>query len=132
MTQLNQIYKCNVCGNIVEVLHAAGGQLVCCSENMELLKEKEEDEGLEKHVPIIEQSEGVVKVRVGSVPHPMTSEHHIEWVEMIDEAPDDQEGSKVFLEYLHPGDDPEVKFCCIPSENIKVRAYCNVHGLWKS
>ena len=124
MTELRQVYKCNVCGNIVEVLHAGVGQLVCCGQPMELQKEKTEDEGQEKHVPVVEKTETGIKVKVGSVPHPMEEKHHIEWVEIIADG-------KVYKQFLKPGDKPEAEFK-IEAEKIEAREYCNVHGLWKS
>jgi len=124
MIELNQVYKCNVCGNIVEVLHAGGGQLVCCGQPMELLKEKTEDAGLEKHVPVIEKTNSGVKVKVGSVPHPMEDAHYIEFVEVIADG-------RIYRKFLGPGDKPEAEFE-INAENIKAREYCNVHGLWRS
>lgn len=118
------IYKCNVCGNIVEVLHAGVGELVCCGQPMELLKEKTEDVGLEKHVPVIESGEGGVKVKVGSVPHPMEENHYIEWVALYAD-----EG--VYRRFLKPGDQPEARFD-LKAGAAGAREYCNVHGLWKS
>jgi len=123
MTQQNQIYKCNICGNIVEVLHVGVGQLVCCGQPMELLKEKTEDIGQEKHVPAIDQIEEKVKVRVGSIPHPMEENHYIEWIEIIADG-------KVYRKFLKPGDKPEAEFK-IKAEKIEAREYCNIHGLWK-
>ncbi|MCK4432917.1 MAG: desulfoferrodoxin FeS4 iron-binding domain-containing protein, partial [Methanomicrobia archaeon] len=79
MTELKQVYKCSICGNIVEVLHTGIGELVCCGQPMELLKEKTEDAGLEKHVPVIEKTEKGIKIKVGSIPHPMEEKHYIEW-----------------------------------------------------
>lgn len=124
MTELKQIYKCNVCGNIVEVLHAGVGELVCCGQPMELLKEKTEDVGLEKHVPVVEKTEKGIKVKIGSVPHPMEQNHYIEWVEIIADG-------GVCRKFLKPGDMPEAEFE-IKAEKIGAREYCNVHGLWKS
>jgi len=124
MTEQKQIYKCNVCGNIVEVLHAGTGELVCCGQPMELLKEKTEDVGQEKHVPVIEKTEKGVKVKVGSVPHPMEENHYIEWIEVIADG-------KVCRKFLKPGQQPEAEFD-IETENIGAREYCNVHGLWKA
>lgn len=124
MTELNQVYRCNVCGNIVEVLHAGKGELVCCGQPMELLVEKTRDEGLEKHVPVIEKTETGVKVKVGSVPHPMEDNHHIEWVEIL-------AGGRAYRKFLKPGGRPEAEFE-VRSGNMTVREYCNVHGLWKS
>lgn len=123
MTELNQIYKCVKCGNIVEVVHKGAGSLVCCGEPMELLVEKTQDEGYEKHVPVIEKTEKGVKVKIGSVPHPMEESHYIEWIEVIADG-------KSYREFLKPGDQPEAEFC-VEAENIIAREYCNLHGLWK-
>ncbi len=124
MTELNQIYKCNICGNIVEVLHSGAGELVCCGQPMELLKEKTEDEGMEKHIPVIEFEGNKVIVKVGSVPHPMEEKHYIEWIEAIADG-------KHFKKFLKPNEKPEAEFC-IKADKITAREYCNVHGLWKS
>ena len=124
MTAQKQVYKCAVCGNIVEVLHAGQGELVCCGQPMELLQAKAADEGKEKHVPVIEADERGVKVKVGSVPHPMEEKHYIEWVEVIT----DGDGCRQFLK---PGDKPEAEFD-IKSKKVAAREYCNIHGLWKS
>lgn len=124
MTQLNQIYKCNICGNIVQVLHEGEGQLVCCGQPMELLMEKTEDEGFEKHVPVIEKTETGIKVKVGSIPHPMEEDHYIEWIEIIADG-------KTYKEFLKSGDEPEVEFE-IKAEKIEAREHCNLHGLWKN
>ena len=103
MTELKQIYRCNICGNIVEVLHVGARQPVCCGQPMELLKEKTEDVGKEKHVPVIEKTETGVKVKVGSVPHPMEEKHYIEWIEVITDG-------RVYRKFLTPGDRPEAEF----------------------
>ena len=124
MTQLKQIYKCNICGNIVEVLHVGAGQLVCCGQPMELLSEKTEDIGREKHVPIIEKTEKGILVKVGSVPHPMEEAHYIEWIEIIVDG-------KYCRKFLKPGDKPEA-FFEVTAEKIEAREYCNIHGLWKA
>jgi len=124
MTKLKQIYKCNICGNIVEVLHAGVGQLVCCGQPMELLTEKTTDIGLEKHVPVIEKIGNKVKVKVGSAPHPMDQKHYIEWIEIIADG-------KTCRNFLKPGDKPEAEFE-ITAKKIEAREYCNIHGLWKS
>jgi superoxide reductase len=124
ITEQKQIYKCNICGNIVEVLYAGGGQLVCCGQPMELLKEKIEDVGKEKHVPVIEKTETGIIVKVGSVSHPMEEKHYIEWIEII------ADGAS-YRKFLKPGDKPEAEFC-IKAEKIEAREYCNIHGLWKS
>jgi len=124
MTQLKQIYKCNICGNIVEVIHTGVGQLVCCGQSMELLKEKTEDVGLEKHVPVIEKVGNKVKVKVGSVPHPKEQKHYIEWIEIIADG-------KTCRRFLKPGEKPEAEFETT-AEEIEAREYCNIHGLWKT
>ncbi|MDI6888376.1 MAG: desulfoferrodoxin [Methanocellales archaeon] len=127
MTELKQIYRCNVCGNMVEVLHAGVGELVCCSQPMELLGEKTEDVGKEKHVPVIEKTTSGVKVKVGSMSHPMEETHYIEWIEILAGGAD----GKVYRKFLRSGDAPEAQFE-ISANKIEARAYCNVHGLWKS
>jgi len=124
MTEIKQIYRCNVCGNIVEVLHDGQGQLVCCGQPMELLIEKTEDVGLEKHVPVIEKTETGYKVKVGSVPHPMEQKHYIEWIELIADG-------ELFRKFLKPREKPEAEFK-IKAENVWAREYCNIHSLWKS
>jgi superoxide reductase len=120
----NEIYKCSVCGNIVEVLIVGGGELVCCGKPMELFKAKNQDEGLEKHVPIIEKTAKGVKVKVGSVPHPMEEGHYIQFIEIIAD-------NQIYRQELEPGQTPEAEFC-IQADNIMAREYCNLHGLWKS
>ena len=124
MTEIKQIYRCNVCGNIVEVLHDGQGQLVCCGQPMELLIEKTEDVGLEKHVPVIEKTETGYKVKVGSVLHPMEQKHYIEWIALIADR-------ELFRKFLKPGEKPEAEFK-IKAENVWAREYCNIHSLWKS
>jgi superoxide reductase len=124
MTELKQVYKCSICGNIVEVLHAGVGQLVCCGQPMKLLTEKSVDVGLEKHVPVIEKVGNKVKIKVGSVPHPMEQKHYIEWIEVIADG-------RVYRKFLRPGEKPEAEFE-ITAEKLEAREYCNIHGLWKS
>ena len=124
MTIQKQDYRCNVCGNIVEVLHAGKGELVCCGQPMELLQEKTADTGMEKHVPIVETTAKGIKVKVGDVPHPMEEKHHIQWVEVITDS-----GS--YRQFLKPGNKPEAEFQ-IRAQKIVAREYCNIHGLWKS
>ncbi len=120
MTKRGEIYKCFICGNIVESLHAGSGGLICCGEPMKLMEANADDKASkEKHVPIIRGK----KVIVGSIAHPMEEAHHIEWISAESE---DGEGA---IKFLIPGDKPEAKF------SFKVRrahAYCNLHGLWKS
>ena len=108
---------------MVEMIHAGGGELVCCGEAMELKQAKSEEEGMEKHKPVIEKTDGGVIVSVGSVPHPMEAEHYIEWIEVITEH-------RVYRKHLEPGQEPVAEFC-LEAENISARCYCNVHGLWK-
>jgi superoxide reductase len=122
MDQINSIYKCGVCGHVVQVLHAGAGQLVCCNQPMEMLTEKSQEEGMEKHLPVIEKTDKGIKVKIGSILHPMEEKHYIEWIQII-------AGDKSCRKYLKPGDAPEAEFE-VDSENIIARAYCNVHGLW--
>jgi superoxide reductase len=124
MVKVKEIYKCNVCGNIVEVVHASDGQLVCCGQPMELLKEKVQDAGNEKHVPVIEKTASGVKIKVGSIPHPMEEKHYIEWIELHADG-------TVYRKFLRPGEKPEAEFC-VTAKVLTARAYCNVHGLWRS
>ena len=124
MSQLKQVYKCNVCGHIIEILNPGAGQLVCCGQSMELLSEKITDEGLEKHVPVIEKIKNGFKVKVGSIPHPMEATHYIQWIELIADG-------VVLRKHLDPGKAPEAEFC-IQAETVVAREYCNIHGLWKS
>ncbi len=120
-----QVYKCELCGNIVEVLHGGGSDLVCCEENMTYMEENTVDAAKEKHVPVIEKIEGGFKVTVGSVPHPMEEKHYIEWIEVI------TEDDRVFRKFLSPGMAAEAIFT-IDAGSIIAREYCNLHGLWKS
>ena len=123
--QQNEIYKCSVCGNIVEVNHVGGGTLVCCGKEMELLQpHAKENEGKEKHVPVIEKTKTGYKVKVGSIPHPMEEKHYIEWIVILA----DRISDKTFLK---PGLAPEAEFY-IKAEKITARIYCNIHGLWES
>jgi superoxide reductase len=123
MAKKLQIYKCAVCGNIVEVLHGGDGELVCCGKPMELLDEKTADAATEKHVPVIEKINGGYKVKVGSVPHPMQDEHYIEWIELLADG-------KAYRQFLEPGGEPEAVFN-VEADSVSAREYCNVHGLWK-
>lgn len=124
MTKRLEIYKCEKCGNIVEVLHEGFGQLVCCGEPMKLHEENTVDAAREKHVPVVEKTDGGIRVKVGSVPHPMEDKHYIEWIELIVDG-------KVYREFLKPGQAPEAEFR-ISGGELSVREYCNVHGLWKA
>ena len=124
MAKQMQIYKCEICGNIVEVLHGGKGELVCCNQPMKLYEENTVDAAKEKHVPVIEKTDSGFKVTVGSVPHPMEEEHYIEWIEAIADG-------KAYRQFLKPGDVPEAVFE-IDAEQITAREYCNKHGLWKA
>ena len=123
MVEKMQVYRCGICGNIVEVLHGGAGELVCCGKPMELLQEKSEDQGLEKHVPVLEKTGSGLKVKVGSAEHPMEAGHFIEWIELVADG-------RAYRKFLNPGDKPEAEFC-ISAENVSVREYCSLHGLWK-
>ena len=126
MTQRDQVYKCEICGNIVEVVHAGQGQLVCCGKPMVLFVENTVDAAREKHVPVVEKTGDGVKVKVGSVAHPMEEKHYIEWIEII--HPD----GNIDRKFLTPGMSPEADFCAAVESGAIVREYCNVHGLWKA
>lgn len=123
MTERLQVYRCGVCGNIVVVYHPGAGTLVCCGQPMQLLEEKSEEAGREKHVPVIEREAGRIRVKVGSIPHPMEENHYIEWIELL---ADDM----VFVKFLKPGDKPEAEFEARAGKPA-AREYCSVHGLWK-
>lgn len=124
MPQILEIYKCEKCGNIVEMVHEGDGQLVCCGEPMKRFEGKTEDQGKEKHVPVVEKSGSTITVKVGSVPHPMEEKHYIEWIEVI-ACP------KVQRQFLKPGEKPKATFT-VEGDKFTVREYCNVHGLWKA
>ncbi len=123
MIEINQIYKCNVCGNIVEVRHAAAGELVCCNQSMNLLIANTEDASVEKHVPFVNRDKNGIHVQIGEVMHPMTQEHYIEWITLVT-------NNKTKTIFLAPGDAPEARFATT-AEKITVYVYCNIHGLWK-
>jgi superoxide reductase len=118
-----ELYKCDICGNIVEVFNGGKGELVCCGAPMKLLVENTVDAAKEKHVPVVEKVEGGVKVKVGEVPHPMEEKHYIQWIEVIADG-------KCYTRFLKPGDAPEA-FFCIDAPNVTAREYCNIHGHWK-
>ena len=124
MTKRLQVYKCEVCGNIVEVLHEGAGELVCCGQAMKLMEENTVDAAKEKHVPVIEKTTDGIIVKVGSVPHPMEEKHYIEWIGTIADG-------RSYREFLKPGSKPEA-FFKIDAQNLTAREYCNIHGLWKN
>ena len=124
MPSRNEVYQCKHCGNIVEVLHGGKAPLICCGEPMKLLREGETDGAMEKHVPVIEKTENGYKVKVGSVDHPMTEEHWIEWIELI-------ANGISYKKFLNPGEAPEAEFC-VKADKVTVREFCNLHGQWKA
>ncbi|MBN2494680.1 MAG: desulfoferrodoxin [Deltaproteobacteria bacterium] len=123
MRERMQVYKCEVCGNIVEVLHGGAGTLVCCGQDMRLVSENTTDAATEKHVPVIEKTADGYLVTVGSTAHPMEAKHYIEWIELNADG-------KLCREYLEPGGKPQAAFC-IQADKVSAREYCNIHGLWK-
>jgi superoxide reductase len=123
MTALLEVYRCNVCGNLVEVIHTGGGDLYCCGEPMKLLSESAKEGAAEKHLPVVERLANCLMVKVGSVAHPMAEDHYIEWIEV-------EAGGKAYRKFLEPGDAPEAAFEVV-AEGAKARSYCNLHGLWK-
>jgi superoxide reductase len=124
MTKKNDVYKCALCGNIVEVLHAGAGELVCCGQAMNQMTENTVDAAKEKHVPVITKVAEGYKVSVGSVAHPMEEKHWIEFIELIADG-------KVYRQNLNPGEAPEAVFC-VKADQVSAREYCNLHGLWKA
>ena len=123
MTKRLEIYKCDLCGNMVEMIHTGKGGLVCCGQPMQLMAENSVDAAKEKHVPVIEKVDNGYKVTVGSVPHPMEDKHYIEWIELI-------AGDRAYRQFLNPGDAPEA-FFCVDADSVTAREYCNLHGVWK-
>ena len=125
MASRAEVYVCELCGNIVEVLEGAPGTLACCGQDMVLQDENTTDAAKEKHVPAVTLNGTVASVQVGSVAHPMTVEHNIAWIEL-------QQGDKVQRTYLKPDAAPLAEFTIESGVPVVVRAYCNLHGLWKS
>lgn len=124
MIERNQVYRCAVCGNVVTVMHAGGGQLVCCNQPMAQMTENTVDASTEKHVPVVERIPDGIRVTVGSVEHPMEEAHYIMWIEAI-------AGGRRYVRFLSPGERPEAEFP-VTEEEILVREYCNLHGLWRA
>jgi superoxide reductase len=124
MSERLQVYKCEICGNIVELLHAGNGEMVCCGQPMKHLVENTVDASKEKHVPVAEKTAQGWKVKVGSVAHPMEEKHYIQWIELIADG-------KSCLQFLSPGQAPEASFN-LAADKVTVREYCNLHGLWKA
>lgn len=125
MSKKNEVYRCEICGSITEVINGGGGTLVCCNRPMGLLKENSVDAATEKHIPVVENIDGIVNVKVGSVTHPMEEKHYIQWIEVI------TVDGMILRKELNPGESPEAVFK-IDGEIESVREYCNVHGLWKT
>jgi superoxide reductase len=124
MTILNEIYKCEICGNIVEVIHTGKGTLVCCNQDMKLQKENtKEKEGKEKHIPVIEETKTGILIKIGSIEHPMEKEHYIEFIEVLTK-------DKILRKNLKSGEKPQAEFNIKKNEIIKIREYCNKHSLW--
>lgn len=123
MAEQLDVFKCPQCGMLVEVIVGCDCRLICCGKEMEKLEAKTADAATEKHVPVIEQVEGGYKVKVGSVPHPMTDEHYIQWIEL-------QTENQIHAQCLKPGDAPEAVFK-VTGTPTAAREHCNVHGLWK-
>lgn len=124
MAEKLQVYKCELCGNIVEVLHGGAGELVCCGQPMNLLSENTVDASKEKHLPVTEKTAGGYKVTVGSVAHPMEEKHHIEWIELLAD-------NKAYRQFLKPGEAPEA-FFAVEAIQVSAREFCNLHGLWRA
>lgn len=124
MAKLNEVYKCELCGNMVIVVHDGAGELVCCGQPMKRMEEQTADSATEKHVPVIEKKEEGILVKVGSVPHPMEEKHYIEWIELTVDW-------TVLRRFLKPQEAQEALFK-VKGEKLSAREYCNVHGLWRS
>jgi superoxide reductase len=124
MTGKLEVYQCEVCGNMVEVLQVGKGTLVCCGQSMVLQKENKKEASLEKHIPVIEPTAGGFRVSVGSLPHPMEEKHFIEWIELVADG-------KAYRQFLNPGETPQA-FFTLEAKKIAARAFCNLHGMWKS
>lgn len=119
-----EVYKCELCGNIVEIMHAGGGDLECCGQPMKHMEEGTTDAAREKHVPVIEKTATGYLVKVGAVAHPMEAKHWIQWIELIADG-------RSYTKFLNPGDAPEAEFC-IKADKVTAREYCNLHGHWKA
>jgi superoxide reductase len=120
-----KFYICKHCGNLVGVIHDGGVNPVCCGEKMTLLVPNTTDAAHEKHVPVIHQDGNTVTVTVGSVEHPMTDAHLIQWIYLCS----DNGGQR---KELNPGEHPSATFALTDGKPLSVYAYCNLHGLWKA
>ena len=124
MSEKLGVYRCKLCGNIAQMLHAEDPAMSCCGEEMTLLKANSVDAAKEKHVPEVVKIDGGYLVKVGSVAHPMEEKHYIEWIEL---NTDDM----VMRKFLKPGDKPEAVFLT-DATNVTAKEYCNLHGFWRS
>jgi len=125
MTNLRELYVCGICGNVIEIVNTGASSLVCCNKPMDKLEAGTKDASLEKHVPVVEEVDGGIKVKVGSVAHPMEEKHSIRFIEVLTK-------NQVLRAELQPGQAPEADFQVLADEVIEVREYCNIHGLWKA
>ncbi|AET67368.1 desulfoferrodoxin [Desulfosporosinus orientis DSM 765] len=125
MTNLRDLYVCSICGNVVEVVNTGAPALVCCNKPMNKLEAGTQDASLEKHVPVLEEIQGGIKVKVGSVAHPMEEKHSIRFIEVLTK-------DQVLRAELQPGQAPEASFLVSSEDILEVREYCNIHGLWKT
>ncbi len=124
MNNERQFYICSVCGNMVGLIEDRGGTLVCCGQEMDRLVSGSVDAAQEKHVPFLNRQGGMLTVNVGSVPHPMTEEHHITWIAVA-------QGGATHRVTLKKAGQPIAQFC-VDDGPMTVYAYCNLHGLWKA
>lgn len=123
MAEKLEVYKCDICGLMIQVIHSADPVPECCGQEMDLLTENTTDAAQEKHVPVIEKVDGGYKVTVGSVAHPMADDHYIEFIQLLADG-------KAYTQYLEPGQAPEAVFK-VDAAEVSAREYCNKHGLWK-
>lgn len=134
MTQLRELYRCEICGNVVEITHEGAPALVCCEQPMTKLEAKTEDQGQEKHVPVVEKTDTCpcgcgsedcgIRVKVGSVEHPMEEKHYIKFIEVLTR-------NRILRAELKAGMKPAAEFCVKREDIIEVREFCTVHMLWK-
>lgn len=124
--EINEIYKCKICGNVVEVLQFATGEISCCGQEMVKQIPNTQEAATEKHIPVVEEKDGGYFVKIGSVEHPMLESHFIEFIEVL------YDNNKIFRANLKPGDKPEAFFPKCDGNIIEVREYCNLHGLWSN
>lgn len=125
MAKQLEIYKCNLCSNLIEVMQGGDGELVCCGQPMKLMAEGTTDGAAEKHVPVIEKTANGYKVKVGSVAHPMEDKHWIQWIELVADGVS-------YTRFLKPGNAPEAEFCISGASKVAAREYCNLHGHWRA